>query len=117
MHKTQVKWDVIRAKLNAALTQYKDSPTTLSKAAGIDFYAARRFLSNGVKSRSNNAFLVCAFFKIEVTKNAQIEDVQIADLHKLLDEVWDGSPPHAALLAKLMESTRPYTVEERGDQG
>jgi hypothetical protein len=117
MHKTQANWDVARAKLNEALAQYKGSPTTLSTASGIDFYAARRFLLKGAGNKGSNAFRLCAFFGIDYSRNAQIEEPQIRDLHKLLDEVWDGSRPHAALLAKLIESTRSYTVEERRDQG
>ncbi|WP_148278577.1 hypothetical protein [Burkholderia sp. KJ006] len=117
MHKTQVQWTVAKAKLNEALAQYKGTPTALSRASGVDFYAARRFLNEGVGSRGKNAFRLCAFFEIEFSENAHAQEPEIVDLHKLLDEVWDGSRPHAALLAKLIESTRSYTVEERRGQG
>lgn len=111
MHKSQIKWEVARAKLNAALAQYTGSPTALSRASGVNFYAVRRLLGQGVKSQGTNALRLCAFFGIEVEESAQI-----SDLHKLIDEVWDGSPSHAALLAKLIESTRSYIVEERKSQ-
>lgn len=117
MHKTEVEWGVVRAKLNEALDKYTGSPTALSKASGVDFYAARRFLSNGVNSRGNNALRLCAYFGIETTRNAQIGDPEIGDLHKLLDEVWDGTRPHAALLAELIESTRGYIVKKRRARG
>lgn len=117
MHKTQAQWNVAKAKLNEALAQYNGTPTALSRASGVDFYAARRFLNKGAGSRGENALRLCAFFKIEVPENAHAHEPEIVDLHKLLDEVWDGSRPHAALLAKLIESTRSYTVEERRGQG
>jgi hypothetical protein len=117
MHKTEVEWGVVRAKLNDVLAQYKGSPTTLSRDTGVDFYAIRRFLNKGVKSRGSNAFELCAYFGIETTRNAQTEGPELHDLHKLLDEVWDGTHSHAALLAKLIESTRDYIVEERRGPG
>ena len=113
MHKTEVEWGVVRAKLNEALAKYAGSPTALSKESGVDFYAVRRFLNNGVNSRGTNALRLCAFFGIETTRNAQIDGIGIGDLHKLLDEVWDGTRPHAALLAELIESTRGYIVKKR----
>lgn len=113
MHKSEVEWGVVRAKLNDVLAHYEGSPTTLSRAAGVDFYAIRRFLNKGVKSRGSNAFQLCAYFGIEATRNAQSELTELHDLHKLLDEVWDGTHPHAKLLAKLIESTRDYIAEER----
>jgi hypothetical protein len=117
MHKTEVEWGVVRAKLNEALDKYTGTPTALSEASGVDFYAIRRFLSNGVNSRGNNARRLCAYFGIETTRNAQTDGLEIGDLHKLLDEVWDGSRPHAALLAELIESTRGYIVKKRRAQG
>ena len=117
MHKTEVEWGVIRAKLNEALAQYKDSPTALSRASGVDFYAIRRFLSNGVNSRGTNALRLCAYFGIETTRNAQFDGIEIDELHKLLDEIWDGTRSHAALLAELIESTRGYIVKRRRAQG
>lgn len=117
MHKSQAQWTVARVKLNEALAQYNDTSVALSRASGADFYAVRRLRKHGAGSRGKNALLLCAFFGIHVDENARALESEIDDLHKLLDEVWDGSNSHAALLAKLIESTRSFTVEERRTQG
>lgn len=114
MHTPQANWTALKARLNQALEHYDGTPTELSQVTGINFYAVRRFLRFGVGSRSANAIRLCAFFKLNSEKIAH--EAAIASLHKLLDEVWDGSDPHAALLAKLIKSTRSFTIEERPRQ-
>jgi hypothetical protein len=116
MHKTKVEWGVVREKLNEALAQYTGSPTALSRDSGVNFYVIRRALGQGVKSRGKNALRLCAYFGIRIEKNAHVERREIDDLHKLLDDVWDGTRPHALLLEKLIESTRDYIVEDRRRQ-
>jgi hypothetical protein len=113
MQNTQAIWDVARVKLNTALAQYKGSPTALAKASGVDFYAARRFLKYGAKSRGTNAYQLCAYFGIDGEQNAHFGTTEITALHRLIAEVWDGTRPHAELLAKLIESTRAYAVNDR----
>lgn len=113
MHKYQSDWSIACAALNDALRQYKDTPTSLARLSGVDYYAIRRFLKSGVKNKNNNALLLCAVFGIEVNKSAKPHSETLVALQRLLEDVWDGSQGHAALLTQLIESTQPYIVKKR----
>jgi len=100
-------------ELNAKLAAYKGTPDSLKNEAKISYWAARRYLLLGAKKRTKTADLLCIFFKIDLVENAKVQNAQLDELTRLIENVWDGTPSHAALLARLIRSTRSFTVVER----
>ncbi|WP_293778440.1 hypothetical protein [uncultured Oxalicibacterium sp.] len=113
MQKVKTTWQLILPDLNAKLGGYKESPKALAEQCGINYFAARRFLTEGIKNRNKNAEKVCSFFGIELVKTEKVQPELLEDLKNLVTSVWDGSVPHAELIAELIKSTKPFRVTER----
>lgn len=113
MQKHQVDWPAARELIKAKLTQYKDRPGVLAREAGIGYFAARRFILNGVHNRGKNVDKLCNFFGIKVTETVKVQKGTLGELSDLLREVWDGTEAHAQLIGKLIESTKTFRVEGR----
>lgn len=109
--KLQTDWTTQRDELNRRLRAYQGGASSLKKAAKINYFAARRFLKNGVSNRTEAAIALCGLFGIDKAQEPQSEELQ--KLVHLVEQVWDGTPAHASLLAKLIRSTKPFAVEER----
>jgi len=113
MQNNQVYWPAARMQLGKKLKQYKDRPRDLAREADINYFSARRFILNGVHNRSRNVEKLCNLFGINVSKNAKMQIDSIGALTGLLRNVWDGTDAHAQLIGKLIESTKPFRVEDR----
>lgn len=116
MQKLQNNWPVICAALNEKLATFDGRPGDLERISGIDYYAARRFLSKGVHNQNKNTRKLCEYFKIDLEESAKVQPDPLGMLTVLLQDVWDGSVPHAELLAKLIKSTKPFKVVERNKE-
>lgn len=113
MKKVQRNWPDVARELNEQLTQSKLSYDQLASASGVGYYAIRRFKLNGVHNQSTNAKKLCCFFKIALEFEVKVQPDQFTKLVSELASVWDGSEPHAKLLAKLIRSTKSFRVEGR----
>lgn len=113
MQKVKIAWQSVLPLVNQKLTDYKGSPATLAHDCNIDYHAARRFLMNGLKNRNKNAGKVCSFFSIELTETEKLQPERLHELKDLVESIWDGSAPHAELIAELIKSTKPFRVMER----
>lgn len=116
VRKVQTSWAAARTLLNTKLGTYTGGPRTLSRAAGVDYHAARRLLKGMAHNRTDCAVRVCQFFGIEV-QEVQTSSTDAArtleELATLVKDVWDGTEAHAVLLKKLIDSTREFKVLER----
>lgn len=111
MHKTQKNWSKLSAELREVLFCCKLNPSSLSREAGIKYHAARRLLKGRLEKSSAPAIKLCVHFGIELYENAKMHaDDPLAKLTHVINEVWDGSEDHAELLAKLIKSTKNYSI-------
>src|SRR5437870_2292665 len=106
MQKVQSDWAAVAAELTRRLTEFSDGPKALARLSGINYHAARRFLQGGVHNRNKNTKKLCHFFKLDAAKTAKPQSRHLDDLTGLIQKVWDGTAPHAELLAGLIESTK-----------
>jgi hypothetical protein len=112
MQKHQDDWLTARQQIEKCLGEYK-SPGSLAKEAGINYFAARRFINFGIHNRSKNAEILRIFFGVELHKTAKIQNPRMRTLTERLCNVWDGTEAHAQLIEKLIESTKPFRIEDR----
>ncbi|TCS37907.1 hypothetical protein EDC30_103199 [Paucimonas lemoignei] len=113
MQKLQKDWPIVCAILNHKLASFEGGPNELARLAGINYFAARRFLSDRVHNHTKNAEKLCEFFEIDITETAKVQTDLLEMLTGLVKQVWDGSAAHAELLAGLIKSTEPFKVAER----
>lgn len=116
MSKVQSNWDEVKDELNAKLKQWQGSCGDLESAANISYWSARWALNHEIQNRTEAAEALCILFGIELfdeDKSAKVQSRSLASLEKILAETWDGSEPHAELLANLIKSTKAFKVEER----
>lgn len=113
MEKVQKTWSVIRNELNEKLLSFDQDYRDLSKAAGISYYAARRFKINGAKNQTGTAIKLCVFFGISQEKTAKLQSFSLNELIARLTDAWDGSESHAELLVNLIESTKSFKIQTR----
>jgi hypothetical protein len=113
MKKVQRNWPDVARELNERLTQSKLSHDKLASASGVGYYAIRRFRLSGVHNQSVNSRKLCSFFNIPIEIDIKVQPDQFTKLVSELASVWDGSEPHAKLLAKLIRSTKSFRVEGR----
>lgn len=112
--KVQRSWGVVCDELNTKLRQSDHNYKLLAIAAGISYDAARRFVLNGAKNQTATAEKLCLHFHIPLHETAKPQNCsKLGELTALVEEVWDGSGPHAELLAKLIKSTKPFKVQDR----
>lgn len=111
--KVQRDWGSVRDELNVKLSRFDGSYSRLSNAANIGYFAARRFLINGATNQTNTAKRLCSYFGVQLDETAKPQSNKLNELTDLVAEVWDGSGPHAELLAKLIQSTRQFKVQGR----
>jgi ribosomal protein L18 len=113
MKKVQREKAVIIAEINAHLSNWKDGNNALSKAANINYHAARRALKGGIKNNSKLFISFCTLFEVEPFIVDKVQNTTLEKLTEMLRETWDGSEPHAALLHSLIKSTKPFKVQGR----
>ena len=116
MSKVQSNWNDVKGELNAKLKQWQGSCSELSESANISYWSARWALGHVIKNRTESADALCSFFGIELcdtVESAKVKNQSLAGLEKILAETWDGSEPHAELLANLIKSTKAFKVEGR----
>lgn len=111
--KVQKDWPSIRDELNARLQLVGNDYLGLSVAAGVSYHAARRYVLNGAQNRTGTARKLCDHFCIALDETAKLQERRLQDLTTLVEQVCDGSEPHAELLASLIRSTRAFTIQER----
>lgn len=113
MKKVQRKWPEVARDLNEQLAQCKLSYNQIASASGVGYYAIRRLKLGGVHNQSSNAKKLCGFFNISTEFDVKVQPDVLAKLVSELTAVWDGTEPHAKLLAKLIRSTKSFKVEGR----
>ena len=111
--KVQRDWEAVCDELNAKLRKLDHDYISLSKAAGISYHAARRFILGGAKNRTTTAVKLCEHFGIAPSETAKPQSNGLDELTALVEKVWDGTEPHAELLAKLIKSTEHFKVQGR----
>lgn len=110
MQEVQRPWCEIVADLNRALKECSLSLRALANGAGCDYFAVRRFKKDGVLNRSKAALCLCRFYKISTGVPEKVQIKSIGTVIEAVQEVWDGSDAHAELMARLIRSTREFTV-------
>lgn len=116
--KVQRSWSDVRTELNARLDQFAGGYNELATEAGISYHAARRFLLNKAKNRTETAEKLCRFFRVDLDKTANLQNEILSStdsLTQLIEEVWDGTEAHARLLAQLIGITRDFSVQNRSE--
>lgn len=113
MEKLQRHWNRVAAELNEALKKCSLSPNALAQGAKINYYAARRYLINGVDSKTTSALKLCEFFEVPLEEPQKLQNKLLDALTGVLVDTWDGSEPHAELITKLIKSTKPFKIEGR----
>lgn len=111
--KVQRNWSVVCDELNARLRQSDCDYQSLATSANISYYAARRFVLNGARNCTQTAKKLCLHFGIPLAESAKVQGDKLGELTALVQQVWDGTGPHAELLAKLIRSTKPFKVQDR----
>lgn len=109
----QRDWSIACGELNAKLQRCGRDYRSLAESAGISYYAARRFILAGAINYTQTAKKLCLHFGIPTIENAKLQNNKLEELTALVEEVWDGTSPHAELLAKLIKSTKPFKVQDR----
>jgi hypothetical protein len=109
----QRNWSAVRDELNAKLRQSDCGYQSLAASAGVGYYAARRFILHGATNCTQTAKKLCIHFGIPLAESAKPQGDKLEELTALVQEVWDGTGPHAELLAKLIRSTRAFKVQDR----
>lgn len=117
MKKVQNDWQEVRDKLNRYLKAYEHGPQALAEAAGVNYFAARRYLMHGASNRNRTAECLCRHFGVELDGSAKLQMTRRAELVAAIVGVWDGSSPHAELLINLVQSTKAFAYERRHDKG
>lgn len=115
--KVQRDWAIVRNELNAKLQQSGRNFRLLAESAGVSYHAARRFILNGATNRTATAERLCKYFHIPIAETANLQNPRLEELTALVGEVWDGSGPHAELLARLIKSTKSFRVQNRQNSG
>lgn len=113
MQKNQRPWNVVATELRKKLDASDLNYCQLAEAAKIDYHAARRLHLGGLKNTSENAKSLCRFFGISLLKNAKMQNLSINELYASIENVWDGSQPHAELLIELINSTKLFEVKSK----
>lgn len=111
--KVQRNWSDVRDELNAKLQASDHDYQLLARSSGVGYYAARRFVLSGAKNRTVTAEKLCLHFGIPLHITAKLQSNKLKELTSLVEEVWDGSGPHAELLGKLIKSTKSFKVQDR----
>lgn len=108
------KYDLIRLseKIKDEIKDCGYELIELSRITKIDYFALRRFKMGTLKKVTTNVRDICKYFKINVDDYANSE-FTIIQLHKVLKEVWDGTPGHAELIINLLESTKAFRIKIR----
>lgn len=113
--KVQISWSEARNIANSLIKESRIKPKELSILCGIDYFAARRFIRNGITNETNAAKKICKHFKIEFSETAKINKVQkltIDDLNSTLADVWDGTESHATFLINMIKLTKSFTIKQ-----
>lgn len=114
MKKLQRNWCEIVSELNQCLQRYPLGYRQLSEAAGIGYHASRRYLLSGhAKNDNKNARALCRFFGVPMDKTANLQIKPMARITQVVQEVWDGSEPHAELIVELIRSTKAFKIGDR----
>lgn len=114
MKKLQRNWCEIAGDLNRCLQGCSLDYRQLSKGAGISYHASRRYLLSGhVKNDNKNARALCRYFGVALEKTANVQNEPMARITQVIQEVWDGSEPHAELIVELIRSTKAFKIGDR----
>lgn len=114
MHKPQRYRAGVLGELNQCLGSCTLSYQQLSEGARISYHAARRYLiSQQVKHFNDSAKALCLFFGVETGKTEKLQTNPLEWMSKTIQDVWDGSEPHAKLIIELIKSTKSFKVDQR----
>ena len=114
MQKLQRNWCEIASDLNRCLQSCSLDYRQLSEGSGISYHASRRYLLSGhAKNDNKNARALCRFFGVSVEKTAILQNEPMARITQKIQEVWDGSEPHAELIVELIRSTKAFKIGDR----
>lgn len=114
MKKPQRNWCDIASDLNRCLQGCSLDYRQLSEASGISYHASRRYLLSGhAKNDNKNARALCRFFGVPLEKTANLQNEPMARITQVLQEVWDGTEPHAELIVELIRSTKAFKIGDR----
>lgn len=110
MKKVQRPWGDVVADLNVALKECDLSLHDLSALSGCNYFALWRYKHKGVSSRTKAAIGLCSFFKVSTEYFVKLQNNPIDTVIGAVQEAWDGSPAHAELMARLIRSTKEFSV-------
>ena len=113
MKKVQRNWNDILEELNEKITSCNLNPTMLSRCSGVDYYASRRFLKNGVRNKTASSMKLCTFFNIELDKNLEMQNCELLPIIEAAEEVLDGTPIQAEFICRLIRSTKQYSINRK----
>lgn len=113
MQSIKYNWGKISPILKAAISNCGLTHVQLSIASGVSYDAIHRFAFKSIRNYSDNAFNLCKYLDIDLSKYSNMQNIDKLDIDKTIDEVWDGSVNHAELIIELIKSTKKYRIEKR----